>query len=92
MKIYIDSDVFVSNIIEDEDNHKESKKFIDFILSNDFPKDYSFLTSRFTGVEVASAIFRRTNNEEKARATLHKMERPWKDKITPLPLDPKTKI
>lgn len=92
MKIYIDADVFVSNIIGEESNHKGSKLFIKYILDNNFPKDVSFLTSRFTGVEIASAIFRRTNNEEKARATLYKLERPWKEKIDLLPIKPKTKV
>lgn len=92
MKIYIDSNVFVSKICEDENNHKQSKEFIDFILNNEFPEDFLFLTSRFTEVEVASAIFRKTNNEEKARATLHKLERPWKEKFHLLPENPNKKI
>lgn len=85
MKIYIDSNVFVSNICEDENNHRPSKEFIDFILNNKFSNDFVFLTSRFTEVEVASAIFRKTKNEEKARATLYKLERPWKEKFHLLP-------
>lgn len=92
MKVYIDSNVFVSNVCDDEDNYKPSKEFIDFILNNNFPKEFVFLTSRFTEVEVASAIFRKTKNEERARATLHKLERPWKEKFLLLPKEPNKKI
>ena len=92
MKIYIDSNVFVSNICEDEDNHEQSKKFIEFILKNNFKKEVSFITSIFTEVEVASAVFRRAGNEEKAQATLYKIENPWKEKIILLPYDLDKKI
>lgn len=92
MRIYIDSNVFVSCVIVEEAEHERSKKFIDAVLNNTFQKDISFFTSRFTEIEVASAIFRRTKNEDKARATLHKIERPWSNKIFPLPEDPKEKI
>jgi len=92
MKIYIDSNVFVSTICEDEGTHKDSKEFIDFVLANNFEKDTSFITSIFTEVEVASAVFRRTNNQEKAQATLYKIENPWKEKIALLPYDLEKKI
>jgi len=92
MKVYIDSNVFVSNICEDEDNNKSSKDFIDFILNTNFSKGLMFLTSRFTEVEVASAIFHKTKNEERARATLYKLERPWKKKFQLLPEKANKKI
>lgn len=94
MKIYIDSNVFVSNILTNETNHKESKDFIDFLLENNFPDNLLFLTSAFTEVEIASAVFRQTKNEETARATLHKLERPWRDKFHLLPdkIDKKIKL
>jgi predicted nucleic acid-binding protein len=92
MKIYIDSNVFVSNVCDDEDHHTSSKEFIDFILTNNLPEDFLFLTSRFTEVEVASAIFRKTKNEDRARATLHKLERPWREKFLLLPKEPSKKI
>ena len=93
MKIYIDSNVFVSNICEDEkEQHGPSKEFIDYILKNNFPEEVSFITSIFTEVEVASAVFRRTGNEEKAQATLYKIENPWKEKISLLPQDLSKKI
>ncbi len=85
MKIYVDSDVFVSNISHDEINHEASKEFINFILTTNFPKGYLLLTSRFTEVEVSSAVFRKTKNEDKARATLYKLERTWKHKFILLP-------
>lgn len=92
MKIYIDSNVFVSNICEDEDDHEQSKEFFEFILKNNFKEEVSFITSIFTEVEVASAVFRRTGNEEKAQATLYKIENPWKEKIALLPYDLEKKI
>ena len=95
MKVYIDSNVFVSNICDDErEQHKPSKEFIDFILINKFSKEISFFTSIFTEVEVASAVFRKTGNEEKAQATLYKIENPWKNKISLLPekLNSKVKL
>lgn len=92
MKIYIDSNIFVDNVIETEQHHKESKEFIDFILNNNPSKDVAFFTSRFTEVEVASAVYRRTNNEDKAQATLYKLEKPWKNKILLFPPDPKKKL
>ena len=92
MKIYIDSNVFVSSVINTEQTHSESKKFMDYLIKMQFPKEVIFCTSRFTEVEVASAIFRRTKNEDKARSTLHKIERPWKNKICLFPENPKVKV
>ena len=92
MKIYIDSNVFVSSVINTEQTHSESKKFMDYLIKTQFPKEVIFCTSRFTEVEVASAIFRRTKNEDKARSTLHKIERPWKNKICLFPENPKVKV
>ena len=34
----------------------------------------------------------KTKNEERARATLHKLERPWKEKFHLLPEDPDEKV
>ena len=92
MKIYIDSNVFVSSVIDAERTYVESKKFMDYLIKTQFPKDIIFCTSRFTEVEVASAIFRRTQNEDKARSMLHKIERPWKNKICLFPENPKVKV
>ena len=92
MRAYIDSDVFVSCVMEKEKNHIKSKEFIDFITSTNLKNDILFFTSRFTEVEVASAVFRRSKNEDKARATLQKMERPWSNKIFPLPEKPNKRI
>jgi len=91
MKVYIDSDVFVSYVRKTEKNHKNSKKFLDFIIKNNL-KDVNFFTSRFTEVEVGSAIYRRTKRQDRARATLHKMTRSWANKIFPLPENPNKKI
>lgn len=92
MKIYIDVNTFVSYVRKTEINHEKSKIFIDFILNKDFLKEILFFTSRFSSVGVASAIYRRTSNQDKARATLHKLERPWSNKILPLPEKPDEKI
>lgn len=93
IKIYIDSNVFVSYVMSDEKEHKDSKEFIDYILNNNLLKKKIYIfTSRFTGVEVASAIFRRTKNEDKARALLYKIQKPWSKRIYLLPKNPETKI
>jgi predicted nucleic acid-binding protein len=65
---------------------------MDYLIKTLFPRDVIFCTSRFTEVEVASAIFRRTKNEDKARSMLHKIERPWKNKICLFPENPKVKV
>jgi hypothetical protein len=43
-------------------------------------------------VEVGSAVFRRSNSQNHARATLHKLTRAWSDKIFPLPENPSERI
>lgn len=89
---YIDSDVFVSSVRQKEQYHKESKEFIDFVVKEKIASNIAFFTSRFTEVEIASAIFRQTRDKDRARATLHKLERPWKNKISLLPEKPSKKI
>ncbi len=92
-KIYIDSNVFVSYVLPEEKGYKESKDFIDYVLNNNLLKKKIYIfTSRFTGVEVASAIFRRTKDEDKARALLYKIQKPWSKIIYLLPRNPETKI
>ncbi len=92
MKIYIDSNVFVSYVKRDEgQNHKDSKSFLEFILRNNF-EDVTFFTSRFTEVEVGSAVYRRSKQQNQARATLHRLTRAWANKIFPLPENPSEKI
>ena len=92
MKVYIDSNVFVSYVMRSEKEHNDSKTFINYIIKNSFNKDINFFTSRFTEVEVGSAVFRRSKRQDRARATLHKMTRSWANKIFPLPENPNKKI
>ena len=84
MDIYIDSDVIISSEIDKEENHKPSKKFMDFVLTGD-GADIAFYTSIFTFVELASAMIRRTNNKDKAYSLLYRIRNSWKQSIKPLP-------
>ncbi|TES91679.1 MAG: hypothetical protein E3J87_07260 [Candidatus Cloacimonadota bacterium] len=89
INIYIDSDVIVASEIEDERNHDESKKFMDYILETENP-DTNFITSVFTFLELASAMIRRTNDENKTYSLLYKIRNSWKYKIRPVaPMQPK---
>ena len=83
--IAIDSDVIVASQIENEGNHAESKKFMDFILTNKINELYYF-TSIFTFLELASAMIRRTKDQDKAYSLLYKIRTNWKEMINPLPL------
>lgn len=84
MDIYIDSDVIVSSEIETEDNHDESKTFMEFVLGND-NKKVTFYTSIFTFVELSSAMIRRTNNRHRAYSLTYRIRNSWKRAIKPLP-------
>ena len=88
--VAIDSDVFVASEIDTEKNHKESKKFIEYILKYDL-KDISLYTSIFTFLELGSAMIRRTKNKDKAYSLLYRVGKSWKNKINPLPLSPEKK-
>ena len=82
--IAIDSDVFVASEIKTETNHKESKEFIEHIISNKL-KNVFFFTSIFTFLELASAMIRRTNNKDKTYSLLYRITKSWKKTINPLP-------
>jgi predicted nucleic acid-binding protein len=90
MDIYIDSDVIVASEIINEDNHDQSKKFMDFVLNNQ-NTDIAFYTSVFTFVELASAMTRRTNNDDRAYSLLYRIRNSWKKSIKPLPPIPVTR-
>lgn len=83
ISIYIDSDVIVAAEMEDEQNHMESKKFMDYVVKHDNP-DATFITSIFTFLELASAMIRRTNDEDKAYSLLYRIGKSWKDSIKPV--------
>ena len=82
-EFYIDSNVIISSQLKDEKTHKESKKFIDFVLQNK-NKKIKFYTSVFTYLELASAIMRRTKNADKAYSLLYRVSKPWKKSLSPL--------
>jgi predicted nucleic acid-binding protein len=84
MDIYIDSDVIVASEIANENNHKESKKFMEYVLA-DKSKDTTYYTSVFSFLELASAMVRRTNNNDKAYSLLYRIRNSWKKSIKPLP-------
>ncbi|MCJ7604904.1 MAG: hypothetical protein MUO19_02585, partial [Dehalococcoidales bacterium] len=64
--------------------HKDSKSFMDFIV-NGQNTDCVFITSVFTFLELASAMIRRTKNEDKAYSLLYRISKSWKDSIKPVP-------
>ena len=90
--IYIDSDVFVSSEKRDEPQHLESKKFLDIIIKGDKLKQVNFFTCRFTGVELASAMIRRTKQKHRAYSLLYRLDNPWSKKVLPLPPKSNSKI
>ncbi len=82
--IAIDSDVIVASEIEGEANHKESKEFMDYVLTCK-SKKVSFFTSIFTFLELASAMIRRTKDKDKAYSLLYRITKSWRKTINPLP-------
>jgi len=83
INIYIDTDVIVAAKMEDEQNHKESKKFLDYVLGTENP-DTTFITSVFTFLELASAMIRRTKNQHRTYSLLYQIKNSWKDSIKPV--------
>lgn len=83
--VAIDTDVIVASEIDNEKNHLESKKFRDYVLDSN-AEELSFFTSIFTFLELASAMNRRTKDNDKAYSLVYRITRSWKDKINPLPL------
>lgn len=89
---YIDSNVFVQYAKKDHNLHNRSKKFIDLIINKYSKcKELKFFASRFSGVEIASAL-RRKNSRKDAEAFLFKKENMWKNVFLPLPPSPKEKF
>jgi hypothetical protein len=91
MYIYIDSNVIVSAEIPFESTHSQSKAFMEFAerIHSRFP-DVKFATSVFTFLELASAMIRRTNSEDKTLALLYRVSTRWQSWIKPVaPIDPK---
>lgn len=89
--VYIDSDVIVASEMEDELNHEESKNFMGRVLGKE-NGDILFITSVFTFLELASAMMRRTNDENKAYSLLYRIRNLWKDSIKPVPPMPPRKL
>lgn len=83
--ITIDTDVIVASKISNEENHNESKKFMEYILENSLEEVF-FFTSIFTFLELSSAMIRRTKDKDKTYSLLYQIKRSWKNIINPLPL------
>ncbi len=63
MKLYVDSDVFISSIDKTEKYHNQSKKFFEKIFeTND---EYEIYTSNFTLLEMASGFARTKKQPER---------------------------
>ena len=89
---YIDSNIFVQYAKKDHQLHNKSKEFIDDIVNKYSKcKKLKFFASRFSGVEIASAL-RRKNSRKDAEAFLFKKENLWKNVFLPLPPSPKEKF
>ena len=82
--IYIDSNVIVASEIKEEAYHRKSKEFMEFVRGNK-RDEIVFFTSVFTFLELASAMIRRTNNEDKTYSLLYRIRNSWKSSIHPLP-------
>jgi len=84
VNVYIDSDVIVSAEISSERNHEQSKKFMDLVLNIKVP-EISYVTSVFTFLELASAMIRRTKNQDRTYSLLYRIQKPWRESIKPYP-------
>src|SRR5712692_4206647 len=82
--VYIDSDVIVAAEIVGEPNHAESKKFMDLVLNARVP-EISYVTSVFTFLELASAMIRRTKNQDRTYSLLYRIQKTWRESIKPYP-------
>jgi hypothetical protein len=67
----------VASEIDNEKNHLESKKFMDYVLQSK-KTDMKFFTSVFTFLELASAMIRRTKKQDKAYSLLYRVRNSWK--------------
>jgi predicted nucleic acid-binding protein len=87
INIYVDSDVIVDSELEWEKNHSESKRLMDYLLSEE---NVNFVPhiSVFSFVELASAMTRRTKDVKQAHALLYKIGDRWKRKGLIFPLTP----
>jgi predicted nucleic acid-binding protein len=83
INVYIDSNVFVASELEEEQNHTESKRFMDYVLKAKH-LEMTFSTYVFTFLELASAMIRRTKNKDRAYSLLYQIRSSWKDAIKPL--------
>lgn len=81
--IYIDSNVIVASELDDEKQHAESREFMQRVLGTREPDTY-YVTSVFTFLELASAMIRRTQSEDRALALLYKIRNSWKKSIRPV--------
>ncbi|MGA9365796.1 MAG: hypothetical protein WBW16_15650 [Bacteroidota bacterium] len=84
INVYIDSDVIVASEIRAEENHIDSKKFMDYVLGQK-SSEIRFFTSVFTFLELASSMIRRTGSMDKTYSLLYRIKNTWKASIYPLP-------
>lgn len=82
--VYIDSDVIVSAEISGERNHEASEKFMSLVLNTRVP-GIAYVTSVFTFLELASAMIRRTKNQDRTYSLLYRIQKTWKESIKPYP-------
>jgi len=94
MIVYIDSNIFVNaKRRKEKTTHKISKEFMDYVIKLNRKEDkIDFFTSRYTGVELASAMIRQTQNKYRAKSILYELGKEWEDKIGLIPENPKKTI
>jgi predicted nucleic acid-binding protein len=75
-KIYVDSNIFVDAEIPERKFHKESKKFLESVLSR---HDMRVYTSVYTLLEIASAITRQIGKRNISWKYLYNVEMKYKE-------------
>lgn len=93
VSVYIDADVIVSSCEHlKKSNQKESIRFMELVLKDKNKEKFSFFTSQYTLLEIASAIGRRTKNKDLAYSELYKIIHPMGEYITILQPSKRKKI
>lgn len=93
IKVYVDSNVFVNAKRRKEKTNKISKEFMRYVIKlNKRIDKINFFTSRYTGVELASAMIRQTGNRYRAKSILYELGKEWEDKIGLVPGNPGKEI
>ena len=83
LEVYVDANVFVSSKRRSERfQHIPSRNFLKFMLNKKNLDNFKFFTSRFTLLEVASALKRRTNRKSSAHSMLYTLIKTWTPFLT----------